>query len=382
VEKASALNGLSQGYRKLNRNTEAYDFLQRFKAVNDTLNNLAKNRQVLDVSIRYDIEKRKNELEQLKTEKGLANLKEKSRQIVIYCLIIGLALVVLTAGSLFFYSRTRRRLNIQLNERLIEINKSIHYAQKIQNTLLANESFIRQNIANHFVFFKSKDIVSGDFYWATSINVSGAAVPGYSGNDPRQEHELFYLAVCDSTGHGVPGAFMSLLNIGFLSEAINEKKILDTGKVFNYVRERLIAVIGNEGQKDGFDGILLCFDKTAKTITYSAANNCPVVVSGPELREMSYDKMPVGVGERTDHFKTYTLPWEEDATIYLYTDGFADQFGGAKGKKFMYKQLNELIRKNASEALDKQKEVLEGAFNTWRGQLEQVDDICILGIRL
>jgi serine phosphatase RsbU (regulator of sigma subunit) len=175
---------------------------------------------------------------------------------------------------------------------------------------------------------------------------------------------------------------MSLLNIGFLSEAINEKKILDTGQIFNYVRQRLISVLGNEGQKDGFDGILMCFDKTAKTITYSAANNCPVIVNGSEMIELSYDKMPVGVGEKTDHFKTYTLPWQEGATLYLYTDGYADQFGGPKGKKFMYKQLNELIKQNAGQALDKQKEILEGAFNSWRGKLEQVDDICIMGVKL
>jgi serine phosphatase RsbU (regulator of sigma subunit) len=383
VERASALEGLAQSNRKLNKSNEAFDYLLQFKAISDTLNNLAKNRQVLDVSIRYDTEKRQRELDQLKTEKSVADLKEKSRLLEIYGLMAGLVLVFFIAGSLFYHNRTRRKLNIQLNERLLEINKSINYAQKIQNTLLANESFIRQNIENHFVFFKSKDIVSGDFYWATSVTAAGGPLQNYlpTGDDKR-EHELFYMAVCDSTGHGVPGAFMSLLNIGFLAEAINEKRILDTGQIFNYVRQRLISVLGNEGQKDGFDGILMCFDKTAKTITYSAANNCPVIVNGDELTELSYDKMPVGVGERTDHFKTYSLQWQEGGTLYLYTDGYADQFGGAKGKKFMYKQLNELIRKSAPHALDKQKEILENAFNTWRGKLEQVDDICVVGVRL
>jgi serine phosphatase RsbU (regulator of sigma subunit) len=116
---------------------------------------------------------------------------------------------------------------------------SINYAKLIQNTLLASKSTLETNLKDYFILFKPKDIVSGDFYWAT------------------KKDDCFYLACCDSTGHGVPGAFMSLLNIGFITEAIKEKNILEPGNIFNYVRQRLIETIGNEGQKDGFDGILI-----------------------------------------------------------------------------------------------------------------------------
>ncbi|MBS1653193.1 MAG: hypothetical protein JSU07_14400, partial [Bacteroidetes bacterium] len=150
------------------------------------------------------------------------------------------------------YFRTRdlhrkisaEKRNVELKNRVIEehqkeILDSIHYAKRIQTALLANKEFVNTNIKNNFIYFQPKDIVSGDFYWAT------------------QQNDYFYLACCDSTGHGVPGAFMSLLNIGFLSEAIKEKSISKPNEIFNYVRQRLIDSISAEGQKDGFDGILI-----------------------------------------------------------------------------------------------------------------------------
>ena len=151
---------------------------------------------------------------------------------------------------------------------LTEIRDSINYAKRIQQTLLAQDDFLRDNLNELFVFFVPKDIVSGDFYWATKQN------------------KKFYLAVCDSTGHGVPGAFMSLLNIGFLNEAINEKAIEKPNEVFDYVRLKLINTISKDDQKDGFDGILLCFDEENKSITYAAANNSPLLIRDGVISEI------------------------------------------------------------------------------------------------
>jgi serine phosphatase RsbU (regulator of sigma subunit) len=212
--------------------------------------------------------------------------------------------------------------------------------------------------------FNPKDIVSGDFYWAT-----------------KREH-LFYLAICDSTGHGVPGAFMSLLNIGFLSEAINEKDIYEPHKVFDYVRDRLINSLGKEGQKDGFDGILLCINTITNTISYAAAHNEPILISNNTIIELEKDKMPVGIGERKENFNLYTVNASQGDTLYLYTDGYADQFGGPKGKKFKYKQLNDLLLSNSALALSEQSKILNSKFEEWKGNLEQVDDVCIIGIRI
>ena len=262
-----------------------------------------------------------------------------------------------------------RTKEIQLQKHIIEekqkeIVDSINYAKRIQYTLLAHKEFLQEQIPDHFVFFNPKDIVSGDFYWAT------------------QHKNKFYLAVCDSTGHGVPGAFMSLLNIGFLREAINEKAIEKPNEVLNFVRQRLIDNISREGQKDGFDGILLCIDKDNKTITYSAANNAPLLIKNTVYSELEADRMPVGKGEKEASFILRDIKYEPGDVLYLYTDGYADQFGGPKGKKFKYKPLNELLLQISHLPLDIQNSKLKTVFEDWRGDLEQVDDVLIIGIKL
>jgi serine phosphatase RsbU (regulator of sigma subunit) len=274
-----------------------------------------------------------------------------------------------------------------ITEKNKEILDSINYAKRIQYTLLAHEELLKQNLPEHFVLFKPKDIVSGDFYWATAVNsrqsqsaVDSAELPAATANS-----KLFYLAVCDSTGHGVPGAFMSLLNCSFLNEAITEKNISKPNEVLDHVRKRLIESISQDGGKDGMDGILVCFERNSNgtnKVTYAAANNNPILIRNGEIKELPADKMPVGLGEKKDPFALNTIELQKGDTLYLYTDGYADQFGGPKGKKFKYKTLNELlIRINQKPCLE-QKQVLNTHFENWKGSLEQVDDVCIVGIHI
>jgi serine phosphatase RsbU (regulator of sigma subunit) len=289
---------------------------------------------------------------------------------------------MLLVFAIFMYNRfkvTSRQKNI-IEQQKIQTEKqksiieehqketidSINYAKRIQYALLANDDLLKQNLRQHFVLFKPKDIVSGDFYWAT------------------KHEEKFYLAVCDSTGHGVPGAFMSLLNMGFLSEAIKEKNITKPNEILDYVRKRLIESIGNDGQQDGMDAILICIEahESDKIITYAAANNKPVVVSDNSVIEHIADKMPVGKGEKSDSFTLFQLNAKTGDMLYLYTDGFADQFGGPKGKKFKYKQLNELLLNVRNNSTNEQKLELISVFENWKGELEQVDDVLLVGIRI
>lgn len=245
-----------------------------------------------------------------------------------------------------------------------EIIDSINYAKRIQNTVLTSKQFIDNYITSSFILFKPKDIVSGDFYWGT------------------QKDNYFYLAVCDSTGHGVPGAFISLLNVAFLSEAINEKNIMEPHLVFNYVRSRLISSVSKDGQSDGFDGVLLRLNCDTKEIVYAGANSSPVLISNSELVELPKDKMPVGQYEQMPSFKLFTLDLQNTDTLYLYTDGYADQFGGLKAKKLKRKQLNNYLVSINSLSLDEQNNKLDNYFTAWKGDLEQVDDVCVLGIRI
>ncbi len=260
-----------------------------------------------------------------------------------------------------------------LEEKQKEIVDSIHYARRIQTTILPGNEYLGKNLPDFFVLFKPQSIVSGDFYWATRV-VKKA--------DDKVVGERFYLAVCDSTGHGVPGAFMSILNISFLNEAINEKQIEAPNEILDYVRKRLIKNLSHEGGQDGMDGTVICFDKMKNTITYASAHNAPIMVRDKSIIELKADKMPIGKGIKTEPFTLHEIEHKKGDTIYFYTDGFADQFGGPKGKKFKYKTLNALLLENSELPLNEQADLLLNAFTDWKGQLEQIDDVCVFAVRV
>jgi serine phosphatase RsbU (regulator of sigma subunit) len=339
--------------------------------------------KIYNLKTNFELDEQEKELnEKARLEKvrfeTIANEEAKRKNLIIGSVIAGLILVfvfLVIVYNRFKVTRTQNQI-IEEQKRIVEEQKhvveekqkeiidSINYAKRIQYTLLAHADFLKENLPAHFVYFHPKDIVSGDFYWAA------------------KRDNKFYLAVCDSTGHGVPGAFMSLLNIGFLSEAINEKGMEEPGEVLDYVRERLITNISKEGQQDGFDGILICMDTESNQIRYAAANNAPLLVRDGAYAELAADRMPVGIGERKECFKTYVIEKQAGDLLFLYTDGYADQFGGPKGKKFKYKALNELLLKHAQKQPSEQKAILSEEFENWRGSLEQIDDVCVIGIRL
>ncbi|HXD94762.1 MAG TPA: SpoIIE family protein phosphatase [Bacteroidia bacterium] len=222
---------------------------------------------------------------------------------------------------------------------------------------------------NFFILYKPKDIVSGDFYWAHEIN------------------NKFYICTADCTGHGVPGAFMSMLNISYLNESIIEKNISKPDKVLNHIRNEIIHSLNPEGSeeesKDGMDCILACFDFSTYTLEYAAANNSFYIIRDKEIINCPADKMPVGKSPK-DHepFTLHTVPLKKGDTVYMLTDGLPDQFGGPKGKKFKYKQLEDILLENNQKSLQEQKEILSARFEDWKGNLEQVDDVCLIGVRV
>ncbi len=374
----STYKSLAKSYENKGNTTDAIKYYKLYSEVKDSIYVKELSNQLVEMNTKYETDKKEQQNVILSTQNKLSNETIKEQKIVTYFIITALLLL---AGLAFFIYKglknqrhANRIISIQkqqvevknhiIEEKQKEIVDSINYAKRIQYALLAHQDFVNKFLPNNFILFKPKDIVSGDFYWATEHN------------------NKFYLAVCDCTGHGVPGAFMSLLNIGFLSEAIKENDIEEPGEIFNYVRKRLINSISNDQQKDGMDGILLCLDKTTKKITYTASNNEPILISNNEIIELQKDKMPVGKGEKTNSFTTHTVIANEGDMLYLYTDGYADQFGGPKGKKLKYKTLNELLLKNIAKPMNEQAEILNIEFENWRGNLEQVDDVCIVGIKL
>jgi serine phosphatase RsbU (regulator of sigma subunit) len=365
-------NHLSGVYAGLGDHKTSLEHYKQFVFFKDSLSNDATRRQSIKEQYKFDFELKEAALKiEQEKERIIAESKHRFQQTVIYG-VIGVLLLVLVFSVFIFRSLQENRKQKKLveeksyiiEEKQKEIIDSINYAKRIQYTLLAHDEFLNEQIPDHFVYFAPKDIVSGDFYWASL------------------QQNKFYIAVCDSTGHGVPGAFMSLLNIGFLSEAINEKNISQPDKILNYARERLINTISREGQKDGFDGILMCIDKKSRKISYAAANNAPILVTDGVMQELGCDRMPVGKGEKGNDFTLFETEIKKGDTIYLYTDGFADQFGGPRGKKFKYKPLNDFLLANSYMPLQEQKEQLQEKFANWKGNLEQVDDVCFVGIRL
>jgi serine phosphatase RsbU (regulator of sigma subunit) len=358
-----------------------------------------KIKSVAEIETKYDANKKSLQIQALEKEKvqeaNITRLEKKKQLTIIWSITGGLLLVIAFASFVFRSLRITRRQKgiiekqkeevdkqreiadsrriiaeeqkevIQYQKALVEehqreIVDSITYAKRIQYSLLANKALLDANLPEHFILFKPKDIVSGDFYWAT-----------------KRENK-FYLAACDSTGHGVPGAFMSLLNISFLNEAINEKNIVEPHHILNHVRQRLIENV--DGGYDGMDAILVCIEEN--NITYAAANNSPTIIKNGQLISLATDKMPVGKGENKTSFTLHTLAFEKNDCLYLYTDGYADQFGGPHGKKFKYKQLDELLISISNLPAAKQMKIVHQQFESWKGNLEQVDDVLIIGIRL
>ncbi len=304
-----------------------------------------------------------------------------------YFLFGGLALIFVFA--LFMYNRfkvTQKQKNIiQLQKTEVEeqkhiieeskkdITDSINYALRIQNAILPPAHINNSMFEQSFILFKPKDIVSGDFYW-------------YSNKNGKR-----IIAATDCTGHGVPGAFMSMLGITFLNEIVNERNITSPSEILGHLRDKVKSTLkqkGEEGEsRDGMDIAIICLEENSRTLEFAGANNplwiCRKDNNEIKLIEIAPDKRPIG------YFKGMGLPFtnnkfdlKKDDHIYIFTDGYADQFGGPKGKKFKYKQFQDLLISTSSKPIHEQMAILNSSFESWKGELEQVDDVCVIGIRI
>jgi serine phosphatase RsbU (regulator of sigma subunit) len=251
-----------------------------------------------------------------------------------------------------------------------EITDSIKYAKRLQEAILPSNEFIKKLFNESFVLYKPKDIVSGDFYWFEDW-----------GNK-----KLF--AAVDCTGHGVPGAFMSIVAYNQLNQAVNESGLSKPNLILNALNKGITKALKQTAEgsniKDGMDIALCAYDASAATLEYAGAYNSLWIIREGKLIEVKADKKPIGVflGEELLPFRNNEIEVQQGDTIYIFTDGYADQFGGAKGKKFKYKSLQQLLLQNQHLDLEAQKELLENTIESWRGMLEQVDDILIIGIRI
>jgi serine phosphatase RsbU (regulator of sigma subunit) len=360
----------------------AFEHYKMAAIYRDSMNNEKNTKRSVQAEMQFNFDKEQaadsiKNAEQAKQESLKHEQEIHQQQIYTFGGGVGFLLMVVVAGVSFRAFRQKQKTNAIISqqkqlvdEKQKEILDSINYAERIQRALLASDKLLSKNLDEHFLLFKPKDVVSGDFYWAAELS---------NGN--------FVLVTADSTGHGVPGAIMSMLNISSLDKAINAAKLLQPDEILDHTRQTIINTLANdgsaEGGKDGMDASLLCFDFKNRKLVYAAANNPVWIIRYGEFISLPADRMPVGKHQKdTIPFTRHEFQLQQGDVVYTFTDGYADQFGGPNGKKFKYKHLEKLLLSIAHQPMSFQKQKLDNAFDNWKGSLEQVDDVCVLGVRI
>ena len=250
-----------------------------------------------------------------------------------------------------------------------EIRSSIEYAKMLQETILCSPEIITQEFPEHFILFQPKDIVSGDFYWFHS------------------KKDFDFIAVADCTGHGVPGAMVSMVCNNALNKIIIEEDENDTAKILDRVNKEVKGVFKKEGSKseanDGMDIALCAINKERNKLFFSGANRPLVIIRKSEVIDIDADRKSIGgVNYEDNTFSKQEVILEKDDVIYMFSDGYVDQFGGENGKKLKSKPFKELLLSIHLLSMDDQKESLKNFFESWKGNIEQIDDVCVIGVKL
>jgi serine phosphatase RsbU (regulator of sigma subunit) len=259
--------------------------------------------------------------------------------------------------------------NILITEQKQEITDSIQYASRIQNAVLPPDFFIESLLPEYFIIYRPRDIVSGDYYWITEKN------------------SKIYTMVADCTGHGVPGAFMSMLGIAFLNEIVSKHNDIHANEMLNELRDQVIESLhqtGREGEnQDGMDVAFYILDKVKNKIEYAGANNPLLIFRNGELIEIKADNMPIGIHKNASQsFTNHEFNVLKNDVIYAFSDGYSDQFGGKSQKKFMIRNFKKLLQEIHHKSMKEQKNILEKTLDTWMGNMNQIDDIIVMGVRI
>lgn len=267
------------------------------------------------------------------------------------------------------YNRTIGKINEELHQKNKDITDSIDYASRIQRSIIPAPEELTDHFKSGFVVYKPKDIVSGDFYWFHQVS-----------------EKKCFVAVVDCTGHGVPGAFMSLIGHTLLDEIVIEKGICSPAQILTELNKMIISLLKKQGSgvNDGMDMALCYFDGEEKTVTFAGAFNPLIVVRNQKSRILKANRFPIGgVHHDADRqFKEQEIDIQPGDRFYLFSDGYIDQFGGDRGKKFMMKRLYPVLENMNGTPMNKQKEVIEAEFTKWKGSHEQVDDVTFIGIEI
>ncbi len=376
-DKADYAYNLSAIYQNTGDDKLAMWYMETYVRMNDSLNEIMYTINLSETEAKY-----RNEKQQEQNILLQERLTNKSRQM--YFAIAG---ILLLAGLVFFIFRGLRQkqkanelleekneiINIQKNiveEQHQSISDSIKYAQRIQGAILPPKSFWQKLLPNSFVLYMPKDVLSGDFYWI------------------EETDDFTFVAAADCTGHGVPGALISIVNYNLLNKAVKEKDLTNPAQILDAVNiwltDSLHQTYKESTVKDGMDIALISINKHTNEVLFAGANNPIYILSNNNLTQVKGDKFPVGsfVGETLQKFTTKNVPIHKGDSIYLFSDGYADQFGGEKGKKYKYQTFQQQLITICNMPLIEQKQQLKHEFLNWKGSLEQVDDVLVIGVKI
>jgi len=385
-----AYQGLSAIYELKGNMGKALKNYKLFIAWKDSVFNEKSESVIAEMQAKYNYEKEERENKILKQQASISKLEIENKQkqlnssrIIITSIIIGSFLLILLAFLLY----KKNKLKEETNKKLIEVNNqislakqiieeknkeitdSIEYAKYIQQAILPKKETIKECFKDTLLILLPKDVVSGDFYWFLKFG----------------KYSVIVLADC--TGHGVPGGFMSMMGVELLNQVLSDPSIVEAGKVLEKIDERIKNNLNKKGSKrqqnDGMDIAICIFNKGENILQYAGANSPLIFIRDKKLQRIAPDKYGVGgAHELNKTFKTHYIDIKSDDTFYMYSDGFPDQFGGPKNKKFMRKRLLNLFLEISNKPMAEQEKLLLKEFYNWKGNVEQVDDVSVVGIKI
>jgi tetratricopeptide (TPR) repeat protein len=376
---------LSEVYKKLGKYKQALEMHELYMETKDSIAKMDAEEELYkyEVDKEYELKKQADsilhadeiliqQVENLAKEEQLKSEKQRRTGLLV---IVGL--VLMSLGFVFVQLRKTKAQKVviegqheKLNESHREITDSINYAKRIQDALMTSAVYIKDVLPDSFILFNPKDVVSGDFYWVY-----------------RSPKGQIYFTVADCTGHGVPGAFMSMIGTSLLNEFIIENNIEDTAEVLTKMREQIIKSLDQKGlqgeNKDGMDMALCKYDPYKGTVQYSGAYNPLIHISENQINQLKGDSQPVGLhtGKKLP-FTNKEIQVAKGDMLYIYSDGFPDQFGGEKGKKYLSGKFKKFLLSISDKPIDEQNTLIKAEFTNWIGDHEQIDDVCVMGVRI
>jgi serine phosphatase RsbU (regulator of sigma subunit) len=381
---------LSIIYEQMGDFKKSLNYYHSYISIRDSIYNDENVKNAVQTQLQFDFEKKDMAAKKEQEEKELRAQAESKKQkwilfLVSCILILVIVFAVITYRGYLQKQKANKIILIQKHEvekqrnetaeKNKDITSSIIYAQRIQQAILPAQDYIKKELPESFVMYKPKDIIGGDFYW-----ISDALT--------KYDEKFIMVAVADCTGHGVPGALMSIIGNNYLRLCEREPTVNRPSEALDFINAGISRTLRQEYSKssiqDGMDMVFVAIDYNKMMLHFAGAKNSIYIVREGLLTEYKGDRHPIGafIGEGMKKFTNYTMPLQKGDSVYLFTDGFADQFGGPKGKKFRYEQFKKMLAANSLLTMEEQHQILVKTFDDWKGTNDQVDDVCVFGVRI